>query len=163
MAVLGGIAAALVAVPAGAFVTAPGWLSTLPKRLLSETVSPALRSDEWSTAGLIDDFDLGIPRYLEVDRLVVDGWVSRVEPVGVYVLREGDAQATVLDPHCTHLGCAVEWSRGAGSYLCPCHGGAFDPEGYPKAGPPPRRMDVYETRVLDGEIQLRALLPSEPE
>ena len=163
MAVVGGIAAALVAIPAGAFMSAPGWLSTLPRRLLSETVSPVLRSDEWSSAGAVDDFRLGIPKYVNVDRLVVDGWVKRVEPVGVYVLREGDAQATVLDPHCTHLGCPVSWSDGSGSFLCPCHGGAFDPEGYPKGGPPPRRMDVYETRVENGEIQLRTLLPSEPE
>ena len=163
MAALGGLAAALVAIPAGAFVTAPGWLSTLPRRLLSETVSPALRSEEWSSAGSVDDFRLGIPEYVEVDRLIVDGWVQRVEPVGVYVLREGDTEATVFDPHCTHLGCPVSYSAGAGSFVCPCHGGAFDPEGFPTAGPPPRRMDVYETRVENGEIQLRELLQGTPE
>lgn len=158
MTVLGAIAAAIVALPAGAFVSAPGWLSNLPRRLISHTVSPALRSDEWTSAGPIDRLRLGQPRHMIVERPIVDGWVERDEPVGVYVVRDEDDQATVIDPHCTHLGCPVEFSSGAGSFLCPCHGGAFDPEGNPTAGPPPRRLDRYETRVEEGEVWFRELL-----
>jgi menaquinol-cytochrome c reductase iron-sulfur subunit len=161
MSVLGAIATAIVALPTAAFVTAPGWLSTLPKRLLSETVSPALRSEEWSSAGAVDDLTIGVPKYLTVDRLIGDGWVERIEPVGVYVLRETDAQAVVMDPHCTHLGCPVKFASGAGGFLCPCHGGSFDEQGYPTGGPPPRRLDVYETKVEDGEVLFRELLVSE--
>jgi menaquinol-cytochrome c reductase iron-sulfur subunit len=160
MSALGAIAAAIVAVPTAAFVTAPGWLSTLPRRLLSETVSPVLRSKEWSSAGAVDAFTIGVPEYLTVDRLVVDGWVERVEPVGVYVLLETDARAVVMDPHCTHLGCPVKFASGAGGFLCPCHGGAFDEQGYPTSGPPPRRLDVYETKVEDGEVLFREILES---
>ena len=158
MAVLGAIAAAIVAIPAAAFVSAPGWLSNAPRRLISHTVSPALRSEEWTSAGPINRLRPGQPKHMILQRPIIDGWVERDAPVGVYVLREGDAKATVLDPHCTHLGCAVDWSSGSGSFLCPCHGGSFDPEGYPTGGPPPRRMDIYETRVLDGEVQFRSLL-----
>jgi menaquinol-cytochrome c reductase iron-sulfur subunit len=161
MTVLGAAAVAIVAVPAGAFMSAPGWLSTAPKRLLSHTVSPALRSDEWTSAGPIEKLRIGQPKHMIIDRPIVDGWVKRDAPVGVYVLRESDSKATVLDPHCTHLGCPVEFSSGSGSFLCPCHGGSFDPEGYPTSGPPPRRMDVYETRVEDGEVVFRHLLDPE--
>jgi len=161
MTVLGALAAAVVAVPAAAFMSAPGWLSTAPKRLLSHTVSPALRAQEWTSAGPIDRLRLGQPKHMIIERPIVDGWVERDAPVGVYVLRESDTKAVVLDPHCTHLGCPVEFSTGSGSFLCPCHGGAFDPEGYPSGGPPPRRMDVYETRVEDGEVYFRDLLDPE--
>jgi len=161
MAVLGALAAAIVAVPAAAFMSAPGWLSDAPRRLLSHTVSPALRSEEWSSAGSIEGLRIGEPQHMIVDRLIVDGWVEREAPVGVFVLRESDSKATVIDPHCTHLGCPVEFSSGSGSFLCPCHGGSFDPEGYPTAGPPPRRMDVYETRVEEGEVLFRHLLDPE--
>ena len=161
MAVLGALAAAIVAVPAAGFMSAPGWLSTAPKRLLSHTVSPALRAQEWTSAGPIDRLRLGQPQHMIIERAIVDGWVERDAPVGVYVLRESDTKAVVLDPHCTHLGCPVEFSTGSGSFLCPCHGGAFDPEGYPSGGPPPRRMDVYETRVEDGEVYFRDLLDPE--
>lgn len=161
MAVLGALAAAIVAIPAAAFVSAPGWLSNAPRRLLSHTLSPALRSEEWTSAGSIERLRIGQPKHMIIDRPVVDGWVQRDAPVGVYVLRESDSKAMVFDPHCTHLGCPVEFSSGSGSFLCPCHGGAFDPEGYPTGGPPPRRLDTYETRVTDGEVFFRKLL--EPE
>jgi menaquinol-cytochrome c reductase iron-sulfur subunit len=161
MTAIGVLAVAIVAVPVGAFVSAPGWLSTTPKRLLSHTLSPALRSEEWTSAGQIERLSIGQPTHMIIDRHVVDGWVEREAPVGVYVLRETDSKAIVLDPHCTHLGCPVEFSSGSGSFLCPCHGGTFDPEGYPTGGPPPRRMDTYETRVTDGEVLFRHLLDSE--
>ena len=161
MAVLGALAAAIVAVPTAAFMSAPGWLSTAPKRLLSHTVSPALRAEEWTSAGPIHRLRLGQPKHMIIERPIVDGWVERDAPVGVYVLRETDSKAVVLDPHCTHLGCPVEFSSGSGSFLCPCHGGAFDPEGYPSGGPPSRRMDAYETRVEDGEVFFRSLLDPE--
>lgn len=158
MSVLGALAVAIVAVPTAAFMSAPGWLSTAPKRLLSHTVSPALRSEEWTSAGPIDSLRLGRPKHMIIERPIVDGWVKRDAPVGVFVLRESDTKAIVLDPHCTHLGCPVEFSSGSGLFLCPCHGGAFDPEGYPSGGPPSRRLDAYETRVEDGEVHFRHLL-----
>ena len=124
IAALGALAIAAVGIPAAAFVTAPGWLSDAQRRLLSHTLSPALRSDEWTSGGPIDAFRIGQPKRLVVDRPIVDGWVERVAPVGVYVLRESDSRATVFDPHCTHLGCPVEYSSGSGSFLCPCAGAA---------------------------------------
>jgi nitrite reductase/ring-hydroxylating ferredoxin subunit len=145
MVVLGTLTVAIVAVPAAAFLSVYGWLSNAPRRLLSHTVSPALRSNEWTSAGPLDGLAVGEPQYMIVERPVADGWVDGLAPVGVYVLREGDAAATVLDPHCTHLGCAVGWSSGSGTFLCPCHGGSFDAQGYPTGGPPTRRLDVYET------------------
>lgn len=158
MTVLGALAIAIVAAPVAAFMSAPGWLSNAPRRLISHTVSPAQRSEDWTSAGSIERLRLGQPKHMIIDRPVVDGWVKREAPVGVYVLREGDAKATVIDPHCTHLGCPVEFSSGSGLFLCPCHGGSFDPEGYPADGPPSRRMDTYETRVEDGEVLFRHLL-----
>ena len=159
--VLGVILGAIVAIPTAAFMSAPGWLSNAPKRLISHTLSPALRSEEWTSAGSIERLRLGQPKHMIVERPIVDGWVERDAPVGVYVVRESDSKATVFDPHCTHLGCPVEYSSGSGSFLCPCHGGTFDPEGHPTGGPPSRRMDSYETRVEDGEVLFRHLLDPE--
>jgi Rieske Fe-S protein len=40
------------------------------------------------------------------------------------------------------------------SFLCPCHGGAYDTEGNRTAGPPVRALDRYRYSVVDGNLVL---------
>jgi menaquinol-cytochrome c reductase iron-sulfur subunit len=157
LAAVGGLIAAALAIPVAGFGTAPGWQSKVPARLISTSVVPTLRSNDWTSVGKIVDFEIGVPTYLIVDRDVVDGWVQENAPIGVHVVRQDDATALVFDPHCTHLGCPLAWSAGAGSFVCPCHGGSFDAAGQRVSGPPPRPMVQYETKVTDGEIFIGAL------
>ena len=48
---------------------------------------------------------------------------------------------------CPHLGCTVHWDGRADQFRCACHGGAFDRSGNVVAGPPPRGLDRYESKV----------------
>jgi menaquinol-cytochrome c reductase iron-sulfur subunit len=73
------------------------------------------------------------------------------------VVRKGDADAVVFDPHCTHLGCPLAWSEGGGSFVCPCHGGSFGIDGLVKSGPPPRPMVRYVSKVENGELYIATL------
>lgn len=43
------------------------------------------------------------------------------------LLKLGDGSIVAFDAVCTHAGCTVEYDRGSGYLLCPCHGAAFDP------------------------------------
>jgi menaquinol-cytochrome c reductase iron-sulfur subunit len=153
----GGIAAALGA-PVAGFVTAPAWRSSRPVKFLSTSVAPTLRSNDWTAVGKLADFEVGVPTYVLVDRPVVDGWAESTVPVGVQVVRQDETEVAVFDPHCTHLGCPLAWSSGAGSFVCPCHGGSFNAAGEVLSGPPPRSMVRYETRV-DGDQVLIGSLP----
>jgi menaquinol-cytochrome c reductase iron-sulfur subunit len=157
LAAAGGLIAAALAIPVGAFGTAPGWQSQVPARLISTSVVPTLRSTDWTSVGKVADYEVGVPKYVIVERDVVDGWVQENAPIGVHVVRQDDATAVVFDPHCTHLGCPLAWSDGAGSFVCPCHGGSFDAAGERLAGPPPRAMVRYETKITDGEIYIGTL------
>jgi len=50
---------------------------------------------------------------------------------------EGTQQDFIaLSSICPHLGCQVHWEVQNNRFFCPCHNGAFDPEGNPIAGPP---------------------------
>ena len=151
LAVIGAGVTAALAIPVAGFAGAPAWMSRGPLRFLSMSVAPTLRSDEWTSVGKVVDFEVGKPSYLEVDRHVVDGWVTETAPVGVHVVRKTDAEVVVFDPHCTHLGCPLSWSDGAGSFVCPCHGGSFDVAGTVVSGPPPRPMIRYESKIEGGE------------
>lgn len=69
-----------------------------------------------------------------------------------------------LSSTCPHLGCQVHWQSGAGRFFCPCHNGAFDPEGRAIAGPPfeagqalPRYPLKLEDGVLFIEVPMEAL------
>jgi hypothetical protein len=39
-------------------------------------------------------------------------------------------------------------------FICPCHGGVYDLLGRRVGGPPPRPLDRFPTRVVNGRVQL---------
>lgn len=157
---LAGIAGAFtaaVAIPVIGFGTAPFWRTKSGLSLTSHAVTPALRASGWSSAGKLDEFKVGEPRFITLSRQVVDGWVKGEADVACYVVRTGDAEAVAFDHHCTHLGCPLAWTEGAKRFLCPCHGGEFDLSGRVVGGPPPRPMLTYATRVESGEVMVGSL------
>lgn len=154
---VGAAATAALAIPVAGFATAPGYTSPHPLRILSTSIVPTLRSDEWTPVGALADFTVGQPRYVQVERTIADGWVGGKALVGVHVVRLSDTAFQAFDPHCTHLGCPLAWSEGASTFVCPCHGGSFDASGKVVSGPPPRELFSYETRVVDGIAEIGRL------
>jgi thiosulfate dehydrogenase [quinone] large subunit len=43
------------------------------------------------------------------------------------LLKLRDGTIVAYDAVCTHAGCTVEYDRGSGYLICPCHGATFDP------------------------------------
>jgi thiosulfate dehydrogenase [quinone] large subunit len=54
-----------------------------------------------------------------------------------YLLKLPDGKIVAYDAVCTHAGCTVDFDRGSGLLVCPCHGATFDPghNAQPIAGP----------------------------
>jgi menaquinol-cytochrome c reductase iron-sulfur subunit len=59
-----------------------------------------------------------------------------------------------LTSHCTHVGCPVGFKDAAQVFVCPCHGGVYDLLGRRIAGPPPRPLDRFSTRVRRGIVEV---------
>jgi menaquinol-cytochrome c reductase iron-sulfur subunit len=159
MAAIGALIAVIIGVPVAAFASMPLFRARTPVSLLSGMVAPTVRSDAWADAGSVDDYKVGEPHLVPLQRESTDGWVSGPAAVAVYVVRETETEFRAFDIHCTHLGCPLSFSSGSGKFVCPCHGGNFDVMGNVTGGPPPRPMIQYATQVVDGNVQVGVIEP----
>jgi menaquinol-cytochrome c reductase iron-sulfur subunit len=137
----------LVAVPAVGYFLAP-----LRSRLGKSQAGP-----EFQPIGPLDSLPVGQWKLVTFEVVNQDGWEKDSSPRSAWVRRNAaaNADATVLSPICTHLGCPVSWQADRSSFVCPCHGGVFDANGKNVAGPPPRPMDPLESRVEAGQLLVR--------
>jgi menaquinol-cytochrome c reductase iron-sulfur subunit len=146
----GGVAVAAVALPAVGFALAPVFD----------------REEEiWQTVGAPDEFtdDTYTARVITV----VEG-IGETGKTTAYI-RRGNPELSQQEPdlpqetadefvavstRCAHAGCPVRFVEAAGNFICPCHGGVYDFQGKVIGGPPVRPLDRFQTRVLDGQVQV---------
>ena len=122
--------------------------------IVGYAISPALDKPEteWKEVGRVEDFQVGIPKLVTADMTRKDGWVKSKEKLPLFVLRRDKGEVTVYDVRCTHLGCPVSFKSDQSKFFSPCHGGVFDLDGRVLAGPPPRPLDRYETKIENGKL-----------
>jgi menaquinol-cytochrome c reductase iron-sulfur subunit len=138
--VIAGAIAAVIALPALGYVVSPGL-----KRSSEE---------EWYTLGPIAMLTPNVPMGFPYSRTVSDGWVESSQSGVAYAVTPDNVNAVVFADTCTHLSCRVTWQAEKAGYFCPCHDGLFGAYGEVLAGPPPRPLDQFETRIENGQIQI---------
>ena len=118
-----------------------------------QTVSAARK---WTEVGDVSDFDnINAPVSRTIALTQRDGWREVVTLQPVFVTRTGEGKLHVLSPICPHLGCSVGWRPNENKFVCPCHGGQFDPDGNRLSGPPPRGLDRLDAQVKDGKLEVQ--------
>jgi menaquinol-cytochrome c reductase iron-sulfur subunit len=120
-------------------------------------MGPALQkeSDSWIQLGSIGKVELNIPTLFKKTIETQTGWINTEEEISVYVLTSNGQDYVVMSNVCTHLGCRVRWIPEEDSFFCPCHNGVFTKDGSVVAGPPPRPLDRFESKVEDGIIFIK--------
>jgi len=132
-----------------------GGFITLPT--IGYLISPALKvstAEAWIPLGPLENYPVDTPTLFNFTRTKINGWEKTVNSYGVYVVNQGDGQAKVYNNMCTHLSCRVTWQPDNQIYFCPCHDGQFDPDGEVVGGPPPRPLNIYETKVEEGVLSI---------
>ena len=78
---------------------------------------------------------------------------------GEVVLIQSDGRVRALAARCTHMGARLAGGRvEAGVLVCPWHGSCFDVRnGSVAHGPAVFPLPSYETRVMDGQIEVRRI------
>ena len=70
-----------------------------------------------------------------------------------WLVQQAGGELVAFDPRCTHAQCAYEPTDEA-QFSCLCHHAFFDLDGKVLSGPPPRPLDRFAVREVDGRIQL---------
>lgn len=141
---IGGFISAALGIPAIAYI-----------------IGPARKADEsenWIRLGSLAKIEIGTPALFKPKVKRQSGWIVDEEELGVFVLTEDGQNYIAMSNICTHLGCRVRWIEENEQFLSPCHNGIFDKFGYVVSGPPPRPLDVFETKVEDGSIFIQLTL-----
>ena len=143
--VLGGIIALAMAIPTALYLLVP------PK---------ARKESGWIDAGDISLLTPGVPVELSFQESRLDGWRLTTEKKTAWVVKEPDNKIVAFGPQCTHLACAYHWEAESGEFMCPCDGSVFSIEGKVLAGPAPRPLDRYLTKIENNRLQLGELTQS---
>lgn len=138
---MNGIAAILIGIPVVGYIIAPwrqsGWQT-------------------WVTLKPVDEYQKGmtvLDEYVNPFKTPWDGYTANIP---CWVRHDDDGDFTVFAINCTHLGCPVRWFPQSNLFMCPCHGGVYYADGSHAAGPPPRGLYKYETRVKNGHLEVKA-------
>ena len=107
----------------------------------------AKKEEQWIEVGDITRIAPNSPVEMTFRRTRTDGWKVISEKSTAWVIKSADNKITAFGPQCTHLGCAYHWEEGKNEFLCPCHTSLFGIDGRVIAGPAPRPLDRYETKV----------------
>ena len=139
---LGGLIAAILAVPGVAYL-----LSPLRRRGSAGALHTLTR---------VSQLQVGVPRLFTIVQDRKDAWVKYPpEPVGsVWLVRQpagSDPPVVALQSECPHLGCAINFKADQGGFVCPCHTSAFTLDGTPTNRVPPRPMDRLDIELTPGE------------
>jgi menaquinol-cytochrome c reductase iron-sulfur subunit len=120
----------------------------------------ARKRSDWVDAGDISQLTSDAPVEMSFQQSRVDGWRVLTEKRTAWVVKTDDNKIIAYGPQCTHLGCAYHWDASMQKFACPCHASFFSLQGQVLAGPAPRPLDRYLTRVQNNRLQVGALRPS---
>lgn len=119
-------------------------------------VSPSFRRERrvrWIPLGEAEQIEPGIPLRFDFAETFNDAWVETRALRGVWIYTEDNVSFTVYNGQCTHLACSYGFDREKGIFHCPCHHGLFELKtGRVVGGPPPRPLDVLETKIENGVL-----------
>jgi Rieske Fe-S protein len=122
-------------------------------------LSPVKADDaykSWVSLGLVDTFPVGETRLAKFTNPSSRAWDGETDRVACWVRRISEKQFQVFAINCAHLGCPVRWFPQSGLFMCPCHGGAYYADGSRASGPPERGLFTYDTKIVDGALQIYA-------
>ena len=136
---LSSFAGAIIAIPFIGGVLAP--LLAAPKGV-------------WRGVGSVDHFKIGEAVEVTFENAAPLPWAGVAAKNAVWLRRDTKDHFIALTIYCQHLGCGVQWEQSSQLFFCPCHGGVYYASGEVAAGPPPRPLPKFPTRIRNGQVEV---------
>ena len=111
--------------------------------------------DEWVSLGPVGDLPQGKVEPRQVTVTAHGSWMDQKVQRLVWVSRNAEDDVTVLSGICPHMNYTINWQQELGTFRCPGHKSAFDPNGKVLDGPSPRPMDKLEHKIENGVLMVR--------
>src|ERR1700719_3015903 len=124
--------------------------------LLGPAEKKSSSDNSWVALGTLSDFPERETRLVNYRNPVTTLWDGETGDVPCWVRRVSGDTFQVFAINCAHLGCPVRWFAQSKLFLCPCHGGAYYADGTRASGPPERGLFTYDTKIVDGALQINA-------
>lgn len=134
-------------------IAAAGAVISVP--ILAYLLSPLFRfQTAWRDLGPVEQFEIGKTVEVNFEEPSPLAWAGTLATTAAWIRRVDEMSFLAFAVTCTHLGCPVSWQDSSRLFFCPCHGGAYYADGRVAAGPPPKPLFQYQTRVQNGRVQL---------
>ena len=138
-----------LSVLAGAVISVP---------MIGDLLSPLLHpvTNVWRSVGPVAKFEVGQTVHATYQDPSPLPWSGLTAEGAAWIRRNSTAAGdfTAFSVNCAHLGCPVDWLPDANIFMCPCHGGVYYADGAVAAGPPPRGLFRFQTRVVGGNLEI---------
>jgi menaquinol-cytochrome c reductase iron-sulfur subunit len=99
----------------------------------------------------------GTPAAVTLTAERVEGFMKQRVNATVYAFTGADGKPVAMSNICTHLGCPVTWQGDNSKIFCPCHGSVFKADGSVEAGPAPKPLPVFATKVENGDLYVEVV------
>jgi Rieske Fe-S protein len=106
----------------------------------------------------LKDLEIAKPKQVVIYDARRDAWALHPNDIvgRVWLVRQENDTVDAFTTICPHLGCSVDWRSDQSLFICPCHGGTFDPRGQlvekPNLqNPAPRGMDRLELQLVKND------------
>ncbi len=78
--------------------------------------------------------------------------VTKIDNPPMFVIAENETPVKVLNSHCTHMGCVVNFDANAKRFVCPCHGSQYNIDGINIRGPTKKPLHSESFKIEKDKI-----------
>ena len=138
---------------AGVFLLGAGIALTLGGVAAVTAVGPSREQEKqnWIPLAKLSDLPPGQVTTVLMKYQITSGIYTQEASAPVMISRLGP-EIICYKTACPHLGCTVRWDGRSDEFRCACHGGTFDRNADVIAGPPPRGLDRYPSKLESNQL-----------